>query len=409
MPLLLALTALGASCGPDPGVPPRIGPAPAPFVRLPYLQDVEPDRIAVRWRTEPDAASRLAWRRAGDSAWRPAPIEEGPAAGDRRAVLEGLAGSAAVEYRVTADGVTAGPHRFGPAPPDTSAGPVRALAFGDSGWGSDAQVALAHRMEEAMADHGWDVAVHVGDVAYPDGSERDLTVRHFRVYADLLARVPFRPVPGNHDVRAAGGAPYDRAFGPPDRPDRRYWRHRRGQVLFVGLDTSTGAARDSLARREGAQWRWLEATLGEAAGDSTVAWTVAVIHYPLYSRGAGVAGHGGSEELREALEPLFLRRGVDLVLAGHEHHYERSHPIRRGRRVEPGCGPVHLLTGGGGAARFARSVAPGGHAARVSRSHHFVGLELWPGHGTGRVVDPEGRVIDRFRLVPYEPGRPSCD
>lgn len=123
--------------------------------------------------------------------------------------------------------------------------------------------------------------------------------------------------------------------------------------------------------------------MDEAVADSTLSWTVALTHYPLYSRGAGLSGHGPNEELREALEPLFLRHGVDLVLAGHEHHYERSHPLREGDAVAEGCGPVHLITGGGGATRFARAV--------------------------GRVVDPEGRVIDRFALQPYSSRDPACD
>ena len=403
---LASLAVLGASCGPEPGDPPGVSPPPDPFVRLPYLQAVEGDRAVIRWRVSGGDSTRLAWRAAGDSSWRAGRPQRGPR-GERWVVLEGLAPGSAVRYRVEAGDLVMGPYRFRSAPTDTASGPVRVLAFGDSGWGSAVQVALARRMFEAVRE-GRDLALHVGDVAYPDGSARDLTVRHFRVYAPLLARTPFRPVPGNHDVRAGGGAPYDRAFGAPEGGDRRYWRLRRGRILFVGLDTSNDAARDSLAERAGAQWRWLERTLADAAADTTLDWTVAVTHYPLYSRGVGLSGHGPSEELREALEPLFLRHGVDLVLAGHEHHYERSHPVREGVREPPGCAPVHVITGGGGATRFARSVEPGGHAARVSRRHHYVDLVIRPDHVDGRAVDPDGSVIDRFRLVPYESGDPSC-
>lgn len=404
---LAALVTLGTSCGPRPGVPPDVAVPPAPFVRLPYVQDVEDDRAVIRWRVAGGASTRLTWRVAGDSVWRGAEVR-GRADGDRWAVLEGLPTSTPVRYRVAAGDVLAGPHRFTSAPADTATGPIRVLAFGDSGWGSEAQVSLARRMSEAVEEDR-DLAVHVGDVAYPDGSARDLTVRHFRVYAPMLSRVPFRPVPGNHDVRAESGAHYDRAFGAPDGEGRRYWRHRRGRILFVGLDTSSDAARESLADRAGSQWRWLVRTLDEAVADSTLSWTVALTHYPLYSRGAGLSGHGPNEELRQALEPLFLRHGVDLVLAGHEHHYERSHPLREGDAVAEGCGPVHLITGGGGATRFARAVESGGHAAQVDRSHHFVDFVFRPGRAVGRVVDPEGRVIDRFRLQPYSPADPACD
>lgn len=401
----LALLVVGA-CVPRPGTPPGVRPAADPFVRLPYLQTVEDDRAVIRWRTSPEAASELRWRPAGDTAWREAEVER-MRAGDRRVALEGLPRAAAVEYRVRSRGVTSGPWRFETPPPDTASGPVRILAFGDSGWGSEPQVALAHRMIEGPEDGSWDLAVHVGDLAYPDGRDRDFTIRHFRVYAPLLARLPLHPVAGNHDVVAEGGEAYDRAFGASG--SGRWWSLRRGRVLVVGLDTSHEPARDSLARREGAQWRWLDRTLADAARDTTLAWTVVVLHHPLYSHAVGLSGHGSSGPLREAVEPLLLRHGVDLVLAGHDHHYERSRPVREGRPAAPGCGPVHLVTGGGGASRYARSVAPDPATAAASRSHHYVTLTLWPGHGTGRAVDPDGRVFDRFRLVPHEADGPSCD
>ena len=90
----------------------------------------------------------------------------------------------------------------------TQADTIRVLAFGDSGWGSASQVRLAR----SMASEPWDLAVHVGDIAYHGGSEIDYTERHFAIYRELLARVPFFPSIGNHDVIENGGASYDRAF-----------------------------------------------------------------------------------------------------------------------------------------------------------------------------------------------------
>ena len=395
--MLLGLAALPGGCVPSPEVPGQVVPPPDPFVRLPYLQAVAEDSAVVRWRSGSPGGDRLRFRR-GDGAWRSARVVE-TGGGDRQAVLDSLPPSAQVTYAVRSGGVEVGPFGFRSPPADTAGGGFRVLAFGDSGWGGDAQTDLAHVMEGRR----WDLALHVGDLAYPDGTEADFTLRHFDVYGDLFATVPFYPVPGNHDVHTEGGAAYDRAFAWPDGEGGRWYALRWGSALFVGLDTSGGAERDSLEERTGAQHAWLSATLEEAARDTTLDWTVVFSHYPLYSHASGIAGHGPEEELREALEPLFVERGVDLVLAGHDHHYERSFPIRDGHPVDPGCGPVYMVIGGGGAQRFARSVSPDAHTARVDRSYHVLSLQVGRRAVAGEALGRDGRVFDRFRIQPTPP------
>lgn len=404
--LALGLAAVARSCAPTPRVPAGVEAPPRPLERAPYVQAVQDDRAVLMWRMATAGASSRLRYRIGEGPWRPAEVRRGQGR-DRHVVLEGLPRAAEVEFAVAAgDGAELGRHRFRTAPPDTSGAPVEVLAFGDSGWGSDAQVELAR----LMRGRAWDLAVHVGDLAYPDGSEEDFTVRHFRVYRPLFARVPLFPTPGNHDVDAAGGLDqaYDRAFRWPGEEGRRSYAFRWGRAQFVALDTSTDSAAAALADRDGRPFRWLEETLASAARDTTVAWTVVFTHRPLYSQAAGFSGHGPDRRLRRALEPLLLEHGVDLVLTGHDHHYQRSRPLRRGEPVPPGCGPVHFVTGGGGATRFARSITPEGPAARVSRDHHFLALELGRDSGSGEAVGRGGRVMDRFELEPYDPGGGSC-
>jgi hypothetical protein len=379
---------------------------PAPFERLPYLQAVTGDSAAVRWRLSGEVGTRLEYRAGAAERWREAPVRE-MGRGDRRVVLEGLSPGEEVEYRVHAGGLTSGPYRFRAAPPDTSSSTVRILAFGDSGWGSPEQVALSRQMRGV----DWDLALHVGDVSYPDGAEDELTRRHFDVYDEIFPGVPFFPVPGNHDIKTAGGAPYDRAFDWPGEQGSRWYAFRWGRIQFLGLDTSSEAHKDSLAARTGAQYRWLVATLDSVSRDPTLRWTVVYTHHPLYSHRMGFLGHGPAEEVREVVEPLLLEHGVDLVLAGHDHHYERTVPVREGAAVEPGCGPVHMVIGGGGAATLFRSVRPDEHTARIDRDYHYLDLEVHGDVIMGRAVDPEGRVFDRFRVLPFDPSEREdrCD
>lgn len=417
-PVALLVALLGAaSCGPYPRVPVEVPSPPAPFERSPYLQNVQGDSAVLRWRLRFGPEGRVRYR-VEDGPWRTSaasalPSSEGPGGSgsragplDARAALVGLGGSSHVEYRVETGDAVYGPRAFRSAPADTSRTAVKVLGFGDSGWGSEAQVRLARRM---TAGGPWDLAVHVGDLAYDDGTESDFTERHFRVYAELLAGVPFFPVPGNHDLRTRSGEPYDRAFDwPGERSGRRYYSFRWGRMLFVGLDTSTEGELEALEDGSGEQLAWLKRTLAGASADTTLRWTVVLSHYPVYSHGAGLSGHGASPGLRDTLAPLFERTGVDLVLQGHDHHYERTVPVRRKRPAASGCGPVYVVTGGGGASRFARYVAPGPLSARVSRRHHFLELLFEADLVTGRAVAPDGAAVDTFRIRPFEPGDPAC-
>lgn len=407
--LALGVAAAVAACIPKPRVPHEAPPPPSPFERAPYVQAVTEHEAVVMWRmADPGAMSTLRFR-VSDGPWRSADVRRGEG-GDRSVRLRDLPAASAVEFTVGTGGGRSepfGPYGFRTAPPDTAGSAVDVLAFGDSGWGSVAQMELAAQME----DRSWDLAVHVGDIAYLDGSEEDFTQRHFRVYRSLLARVPFFPSPGNHDVRPAGGAgdAYDRAFAWPDQGRAgRFYTFRWGRVQFLSLDTSTDSAMTKLEDREGRQYRWLSETLASLARDTTLVWTVVFTHRPLYSQAVGFGRNPPTEELREALEPLFLEHGVDLVLAGHDHHYQRTLPLRRGHVAHPGCGPVYMVTGGGGATRFGRSVAPGPRTARVSRAHHFLDLRLGRFEGRGEAIGRDGEVLDRFEIVPYQADDPAC-
>jgi hypothetical protein len=383
----------------------------APFERVPYVQAVDTSSAWILWLARADAVDRAEYRLSDVEEWRPASIDRDTtplfgANGElrRRAVrLEGLPAGTAVEYRVWAGEALHGPNTFRTAPAigqaDTGqADTVRVLAFGDSGWGSAGQVRLARLMESEP----WDLAVHVGDIAYHGGSEIDYTERHFAIYRELLGRVPFFPSAGNHDLIENGGASYDRAFvWPAPTPGARYYTFRWGDVQFFALDTATdGPGGPDLT--EGEQYRWLEAGLEAASADPTVRWIVVFFHHPLYSHAVGFAGKGGERALRAAVGPLFDRYGVDLVLSGHDHHYERTPPIRDEDVEELGCGPVYVVTGGGGATFFARSFERSQFLAAGARTHHYLRLEILEDAIKVSAIDDSNRTFDEFFAFEYE-------
>lgn len=412
VPGLLAASVVGlVACYPAPVDPVGIQQPPAAFVRVPYVQQVTDSSASTLWMSQPGSVD-TAWYRvpAIDSAWTRARVTD-HRFGTSRADMESLPPSSTVEYLVSAAGTRMGPHEFRTAPPPGTGSEVRVLLFGDSGWGGQAQIDLARQMNR----EDWDLSIHVGDIAYNNGSRADFTDRHFRVYAPTLASMPFYPSVGNHDVRADRGQSYDGAFlWPEPFPGVRYFSFRWGRTVFVSIDTSSDAEEvEGLRNGSGRQLEWLEGVLRAAAADSTVDWIITFQHHPLYSHAIGISGHGLDRSLGNTLLPLYERYGVDLVTAGHDHHYERTWPIRAGRRVDEGCGPVHVLSGGGGASRYARDYTNTVLLATAQRVYQYVELTIGADRIRGRTIDRQGEVVDEFAVRRYDgtaeglPGRCS--
>lgn len=240
----------------------------------------------------------------------------------------------------------------------------RLAVIGD--WGAETpfrpQVAAALRLLHAQTP--LDALFTVGDNFYPRG-------RVVEAYLKDLPPVPLYPAFGNHDAPAL--VEQLARFG----LKKPHYRVRIGQVEAFILYSEAFTQ---------AQKAWLERGLSE----SRALWKLVLLHRPLYSSGL----HGGSRSLRAALEALLQRHRVALVLAGHDHHYERL--LSR---------TIHLVTGGGGA--WPRDVAvlrP--ESQKVYVGPHFVVLQAGEeGLGHARrayleavALDPRLKVIDRFSL-----------
>ena len=112
-------------------------------------------------------------------------------------------------------------------------------------------------------------------------------------------------------------------------------------------------------------------------------WKIAFLHRSPY----GSSRHGGDERVRENLEPLFARHKVDVVLAGHDHVYERTVPIR---------GVTYVVSGGGG--RRLYRAGKGKRTAFSKSAHHAVLVRLDGGRLSLEAIEPGGTVLDRSDL-----------
>ncbi|WP_116202528.1 purple acid phosphatase family protein [Amycolatopsis circi] len=222
-----------------------------------------------------------------------------------------------------------------------------------------------------------------GDLCYAaitaySGGERTDTWTDWFVSNSRSARFrPWMPCVGNHENEKDNGplgyAAYQTYFQTPasdadENPDTRglWYSFTAGSVRVISLsndDVAFQDGADSYVRgySAGAQQRWLEKELRNARADRRIDWIVVTMHQPYISSAAH--GNGSDLGVREAWGPLFDKYGVDLVVSGHDHHYERSHPLRgwlpndtrtptpastRKDVIDTSRGTMHMVIGGGG-------------------------------------------------------------
>jgi 3',5'-cyclic AMP phosphodiesterase CpdA len=152
----------------------------------------------------------------------------------------------------------------------------------------------------------------------------------------------------------------------------RWWSHDFGDVLLVGLDSTLVDDPDQRA--------WLDDTLAGA----TERWRIVVVHHPPYSAGY----QGSSLDVRLAFSPLFERYGVQLVVSGHDHDYQRSEPIG---------GVTYVVSGG---AAGTRRTGEEDFTAVSFSWHHFVELAVFPDRLVVRAINQDRRVADEAVIGP---------
>ncbi len=302
----------------------------APLERQPYLQSGAPSEVTVVWTTYVDSTGAVEYGTSPDDLG--SNVASTVTDTQHEVRLTGLSPDTVYYYRVMSDGAAeAGGddnHWFRTPPTAGTTGKVRAWIVGDSGTGGGMQGMVRDAMIDNTGLSRPDIFIHVGDMAYSDGTYNEFTERFYAMYQDVLRNTVVWPAIGNHEGSSSNSAnesgPYYDGYVLPTGGEagglasgtEAYYAFDHGNVHFIVLD-SHGSNRDP----DGAMLTWTENDLASTDQD----WVVAYWHHPPYTKGSHDSDNEGALiDMRENALPILEAGGVDLVLGGHSHIYERS-------------------------------------------------------------------------------------
>lgn len=299
------------------------------LIRGPYLQMGTDTEITVRWRT---SNATDGWVDYGPSLENPADrVEHTNSTGEHELTISALSPDRKYYYAIGhGDTKLAGDssYFFVTAPAPGTRKKTRIWVIGDSGTADAAARAVRDAYTAYTGSRHTDLWVMLGDNAYDDGTESEYQRSVFDTYPEMLRKSVLWPAFGNHDARSATSAfetgvfydiftlPRDAEAGGVATGTEAYYSFEYGNLHFICLNS------DDVNRSvSGAMLTWLQDDL--AANDKD--WTIAFWHHPPYSKGS----HNSDTEnkligMRQNALPILEKGGVDLVLSGHSHSYERS-------------------------------------------------------------------------------------
>ncbi len=246
---------------------------------------------------------------------------------------------------------------------------LRFVAYGDnrSGYGkgeTHEQILQQVRLEQPS------FILNTGDVVFRGNNELHWN-SYFKEGRGVFDRVLQFPAMGNHDRSRKHR--FAELF-PLGRQDANYYAFRYGPAYFIVLDSTESY------RRGSKQYNFLKQELEAWHKKLPI---IISLHHPPFSTGK----HGSTRQVIKYLVPLFENYGVAVVLAGHDHNYQRIGPIN---------GVLYIVTGGGGGPLY--KFAPHPFVKNAQREFHYLLFEIKGDHLLGWMKNKVGVVVDEFDL-----------
>ncbi len=416
-----------------------ISGAAASLVRDPYLQSISTNQAVICWRTLTASDSVVQYGLSPSSLSSTASTTGNVT--DHAVTLTGLSPNTRYYYAI-GDGTTTlaqGADYYVTTHPLTgTAKNTRIWVLGDSGTANANAAAVRNSFYSWNGGAHTDFLLMLGDNAYNSGTDAEYTTAVFGMYPTTLRNTPLWPTLGNHDATSSDSptqsGPYYSSFYLPTNGvcggfasgTEAYYSFDYANMHFICLDSQ-----DTDRSVGGPMYVWLQNDLAA----TTQEWIIAFWHHPPYTKGTHDSdslsdSSGRMVEMRERFLPLLEDYGVDLVLAGHSHAYERSFLIDGHygysttfnaatmvkdagsggptyvKEAIPHDGTVYVVAGSSGQA----GTGPLNHPAMyVSLSSlGSMALDVNGNQLLAKFIDGNGTVVDQFGLRHEEaPTAPS--
>jgi hypothetical protein len=330
----------------------------------PYLQSLTTNSVTIAWQTEEKVIGEIRFGTSGD--YGDSILEDEPKR--RHAIkLTDLEPDEQYHYQVFGDGEPlTSDSTFRTAKP-RGGGPYNFIVVGDTQKNPSVHASIIKQAISIAPSF----FLHVGDLVNI-GNSPDQWVQFFNIESDLLRSVALFPTLGNHEEESEH---YFDLFYLPG--NERWYTFTYGDARFISLQVDYDWPDVTPASK---QYQWLESTL---AGNKHP-WLIIYFHRSPYT-----SEYEGSEELhiRENLTPLFEKYGVDLVLSGHNHNYQRS----------KANGIIYIVTGGGGG-DLSNDIEPDEYLIYHKTAYHLLNIRIEGDRLRGEAMKPDGEVFDTFTI-----------
>jgi predicted phosphodiesterase len=292
--------------------------------RQPYLQMQTQNSIVIKWQSDKAEIGCVVY---GDNK----KVCENKATSYHHITLKNLTPSTRYEYRVLSDSMQIdNSGRYFTTLHDKEQDSELIWVIGDSGKKGKGQLGVFNSMLHVKGDKELDLWLLLGDNAYRSGTQVQFNKSLFKPYAELVKYLVPWAINGNHDARR--WAMYDIFEFPKNGESggvasgsEEYYAIESGNIHFVMLDSH-----EADTSKDSKMAKWLEKDLSKV----TKPWIIAAFHHPPYSDGSHKSDStrdswGRMSRMRENIVPILEKYGVDLVLSGHSHGYERSKLMHR--------------------------------------------------------------------------------
>jgi hypothetical protein len=407
------------------------------LLRGPYLQAGTKTSMIIKWRTDHPTGSRVIYGTQADNLNQNKSDEKNTK--DHEILLADLKENTKYYYAIgneTELFIEDDPSYYFVTSPDRNHDEViRIWAIGDFGTGDVMAERVKNGYLKYSQDKHTDVWLMLGDIAYYYGEEYEFQRSIFNgAYSNMMSNTVIWPTPGNHDMRSADSesetGPYYDIFTVPENGEaggepsgkEAYYSFNYGNIHFISLDSH-----DTSRDKDGGMASWLKRDLE----NDNHKWKIVIFHHPPYSKGThdsdnDMDSNGRMKEMRENFLPIIENYGVDLVLGGHSHTYERSYLLKghygysdefdpdlmiiRNDNVKEknksdfvkkmdNQGTIYIVCGVSGGHVLSGKCNHPAMAVSQTEYHGSMSIEIHDNTMSGALIDEYGKVKDRFTIT----------